>query len=88
MSKTLPPLAATPCSQMILEYLRKNGEASVANLGRLIRDPMGGQNSNPGTLAASSVLRSLERRGLVRRRVDTGPTHHRTMWRLSHSANA
>jgi len=81
-----PPLAETLCSQLILDYLRKHGETSVANLGRLIRDPMGGQNSNPGTLAASSVLRSLEKRGLVRRRADVGTTHHRTMWRLSDSA--
>lgn len=39
-------------------------------------------NSNPGTLAATSILRSLEKRGIVARRWVSGKGYGRTLWHL------
>lgn len=72
----------TEREKLLLDCLRDHGETSVANLGRLLVSGRGGQNSNPGTLAATSILRSLEKRGLVKRRNVTGPTFNRTVWSL------
>ena len=69
-------------AKILVQALHERGEMTPAELGRLIVGPKTGTNSNPGTLAASSVMKSLERRGLVRRRVDSQRNNYRTLWRL------
>lgn len=68
--------------RVILKSLSRGGEWSTANLGNEWFAPNGGA-SNPGTLAAASVLRSLRRRGIVVSRVECGRDYMRTLWRLA-----
>lgn len=65
----------------ILAELKRWPEASTATLGVVLKES-NGMASNPGTLAAASILRSLERRGLVKSRIEAGPGYRRTKWRL------
>ncbi len=74
--------APSPSAVKILSELKRcGGEASVANLGQILKES-NGMASNPGTLAATSILRSLEKRGIVARRWVSGRGYGRTLWRL------
>lgn len=66
---------------IILAYLGRVGSDTTANIGSEWF-ASNGQASNPGTLAAASVLRSLERRGIVTGHKEIGKGYMRTIWTL------
>jgi len=72
---------STHAIAIVSELKRCGGEVSSANLGLVLKHS-NGMASNPGTLAATSVLRSLEKRGIVARRWVSGKGYGRTLWRL------
>lgn len=68
----------------VIAYLKRHGESSTANIGDDYF-PSNGNASNPGTLAVSSVLRSLKKRGIVSSRFVSGRGWGRTLWQLTAS---